>query len=135
MYPHQARELPLRAVDVHGGRLTYGEINRPLDPFTRQATIGYLAHRHHRWPTTTSPYLLVNHVTAHTGRPVTSRWMLGRFKHLPITPWQLREDRLLEEAAHTHGDPLHLATMFGIGAQASLRYSAAVTSSPNTPPP
>jgi hypothetical protein len=126
MYPHQARELPLRAVDLHGGRLTYGDINRPLDTFTRQATFGYLAHRHRCWPTTTSLYLLVNHVTAHTGRPVTSRWMLGLFKHLPVTPWQLREDRLLEEAAHANGDPLHLATMFGIGAQASLRYTAPI---------
>ena len=60
---------------------------------------------------------------------------LGLFEHLPITPWRLREDRLLEEATHAGGDPLHLATMFGIGAQASLRYSTAVISTPNTPPP
>ncbi len=129
LYPHQARQLPLDAIDLHNGRLAHDHRNRPLDEFTRNAAIGYLAHRYRRWPTTTNPYLLVNHITAHTVRPVSSQWMLHLFADLPVTPWQLREDRLLEEAAHADGDPLHLAAMFGLGPQASLRYITALTSS------
>jgi SAM-dependent methyltransferase len=125
LYPHQARQLPLDAIDLHNGRLAYDHRNRPLDEFTRNAATGYLAHRHRRWPTTTNPYLLVNHITAHSIQPVSSRWMLHLFADLPVTPWQLREDRLLEEAAHADGDPLHLAAMFGLGPQASLRYTTA----------
>ncbi|MGW3177548.1 hypothetical protein ACWDEN_47680, partial [Streptomyces sp. NPDC001153] len=33
LYPHQARELPLAAVDFTGGRLSFGDIDHPLDAF------------------------------------------------------------------------------------------------------
>jgi hypothetical protein len=46
---------------------------------------------------------------------------------LPVTMQQLRQDRLLEVAAHCDGDPMHLAAMFGIGPQSSLRYARAAT--------
>lgn len=130
MYPKQARELPLEAVDLRQGRIVHGELNRPLDSYTRQAAADYLAHRRQRWPATISPYLLVSSKTAHTGQPVTSGWMHKLLRPLPVTAQQLREDRLLEEAAHCDGDPMHLAAMFGIGPQASLRYARAVTGNP-----
>lgn len=135
MYPRQARELPLDAVDLHQGRLTSGELSRPLDSFTHHAAAGYLSYRRQRWPATTSPYLLVSSKTAHTGQPVTSGWMHNLLRPLPVTAQQLREDRLLEEAAHCGGDPMHLAAMFGIGPQASLRYTRAATGNPAPGPP
>jgi hypothetical protein len=133
MYPKQARELPLDAVDLRQGRLIHGELNRPLDSYTRQAAAGYLAYRRRRWPATTSPYLLVSSKTAHTGQPVTSTWLHQLLRALPVTAQQLRDDRLLEEAAHCDGDPMHLAAMFGIGPQASLRYARAAERGPTGP--
>jgi len=130
MYPRQARELTLEAVDLRQGRLIHGELSRPLDSYTRHAAARYLSYRRQHWPSTTSPYLLVSSKTAHTGQPVTSGWMHNILRHLPVTAQQLREDRLLEEAAHCGGDPMHLAAMFGIGPQASLRYARAATGNP-----
>ncbi|HEX2822281.1 MAG TPA: hypothetical protein VHO07_19235, partial [Streptosporangiaceae bacterium] len=130
MYPKQARELPLEALDLRQGRLTHGQLSRPLDTYTRKAAAAYLAYRRQRWPATTSPYLLVSSQTAHTGQPVTSGWLHNLFRPLPVTMQQLRQDRLLEEAAHCHGDPMHLAAMFGISPQASLRYTRAATGHP-----
>jgi hypothetical protein len=135
MYPKQARELPLEAVDLHQQRLIHGDLNHPLDSYTRQAAAGYLAHRRQRWPATTSPYLLVSATTAHTGRPVTTGWLHSLLTALPVTAQQLREDRLLEEAAHCGGDPLHLTAMFGISPHASLRYARAATGHPAPGPP
>jgi hypothetical protein len=134
MYPKQARELPLEAVDLRQGRLIHGELNRPLDSYTRQAAASYLAYRRQRWPVTTSPYLLASSKTAYTGQPVTSGWMHKLLQALPVTAQQLREDRLLEEAAHCGGDPMHLAAVFGIGPQASLRYTKAATGDPAPDP-
>jgi hypothetical protein len=128
MYPRQVRELPLEAVNLRQGRLAPGELSRPLDSYTHHAAAGYLSYRRQRWPATTSPYLLVSSKTAHTGQPVTSGWMHNLLRPLPVTAQQLREDRLLEEAAHCGGDPMHLAAMFGIGPQASLSYARAATS-------
>lgn len=133
MYPRQARELPLEAVDLRQGRLIHGDLSRPLDSYTRQAAAGYLAYRRQRWPVTTSPYLLVSGKTAYTGQPVTSGWLHKLLRPLPVTAQQLREDRLLEEAAHCGGDPMHLAAMFGIGPQASLRYARAAADQPPVP--
>jgi hypothetical protein len=130
MYPKQARELPLDAVDLRQGRLIHGELNRPLDSYTRQAAAGYLAYRRQRWPAATSPYLLVSSMTVHTGQPVTSTWLHNLLRALPVTAQQLRDDRLLEEAAHCGGDAMHLAAMFGIGPQASLRYAKAAPGNP-----
>lgn len=130
LYPRQARELPAEAVDLRQGRLIHGQLSRPLDSYTRQAAASYLAYRRRRWPATTSPYLLVSSKTAHTGQPVTSRWLHNLLRHLPVTAQQLRDDRLLEETAHCGGDPVHLAAMFGIGPQASLRYARAAARPP-----
>jgi hypothetical protein len=130
MYPKQARELPLEAVDLGQGRLIHGELSRPLDSYTRPAAAGYLAYRRQRWPVTASPYLLVSSKTAHTGQPITSGWLHKLLRALPVTAQQLREDRLLEEAAHCGGKLTHLAAMFGIGPQASLRYARAAAGQP-----
>lgn len=126
MYSKQARELPLDAIDLSRGRLRDGEIDRPLDDYTRQAALDYLAHRHRRWPTTMNPYLLVNGNSAHTGQPVTKAWLHVLFKRLAVTPRQLRDDRVLDEAIHSGGDPMHLVAVFNIGPLAGRRYANAL---------
>ena len=98
-----------------------------MDAYTRAAITDYLRRRRNAWPTTNSPYLLINSRTVHTGRPVTYAWMHSLFKDLPVTAWQLRDDRLLEEAAH-NSDPLHLSAVFGITAITSLRFIKALHS-------
>jgi hypothetical protein len=68
LLPSQIRHLRLDQVNLPGRRIEPGGPDRPLDEFTASAVHSYLAFRDQRWPTTTSPYLLVNRKTAHTGR-------------------------------------------------------------------
>ncbi len=125
LYPRQARELMLDAVDLHRNRLSLPGGERPMDDYTRAAIADYLRLRRSTWPTTTNPYLLVTQRTVHSGQPVTSAWTIALFRDLPVTAWQLRDDRLLEEAAH-NGDPLHLSAVFGITPITSLRFTKAL---------
>jgi len=112
-------------VDVPGRRLDPGGLDRPLNEFTATAIRGYLAFRDQRWPTTTSPYVLVTRKTAHTGDPVSRFWMNRLFRGLPITAAQHRDDRIIEEAISGRADPLHLAAVFGFGPRSGLRYAQA----------
>jgi hypothetical protein len=110
---------------LHGNRLLLPGGDRPLDGYTRSAITDYLGLRRQRWPHTTNGYLLVNKRTAHTCKPVTSVWMHDQFADLPVTAARLREDRLLEEAAHIR-DPLHIAAVFNVDPLTSLRYVKAL---------
>ncbi|MFI1067004.1 hypothetical protein [Streptomyces spororaveus] len=123
LYPHQARELPLVAVDFTGGRLLHGNIDHPLDAFTRQAAADYIQLRHSRWPHTRNPHLFLSSQTAHSRTPVTIGWMQPLLKDLPVTAQRLREDRILEEAAVTDADPQHLCAVFNITPDTGLRYT------------
>jgi hypothetical protein len=125
LLPSQIRDLRLDQVDLPGRRLDPGGLDRPLDEFTASAICGYLAFRHQRWPSTTNPYLLVTRKTAHTGQPVSEFWMTRRFRSLPVTAGQLRDDRIIEEALAGRADPLHLAAVFGFGPRTGLRYAQA----------
>lgn len=125
LYPKQARELTLDAIDIHRNRLILPGGQRPLDDYTRAAVTGYLRQRRSTWPNTRTAYLLVTQRTAHTGQPVTAVWMNSLFRDLPVTAARLREDRLLEEAAH-NGDPLHLSAVFSITPITSLRFVKAL---------
>lgn len=125
LYPKQARELHVDAVDVPRNRLVLPNGTRYMDDYTRAAITDYLRLRRTTWPIVNSPYLLVTHRTVHTGKPVTDAWMYCLFDGLPVTAWQLRDDRLLEEAAH-NGDPLHLSAVFGITPITSLRFVKAL---------
>ncbi len=122
LYPHQARALPLAAVDFTGGRLVHGNIDHPLDAFTRQAA-DYIQLRHSRWPHTRNPHLFLSSQTAHSRTPVTIGWMQPLPKDLPVTAQRLREDRFLEEAAVTGADPQHLCAVFNITPDTGLRYT------------
>ncbi|MEK8141916.1 hypothetical protein NKH18_02420 [Streptomyces sp. M10(2022)] len=94
LYPHQARELPLAAIDFTGGRLLHGDIDHPLDAFTHQAAADYIQLRHSRWPHTRNPHLFLSSQTAHSRTPVTIGWMQLLLKDLPVTAQRLREDRI-----------------------------------------
>lgn len=125
LLPGQIRHLRLDQVDLPGRRLDPGGPDHPLDEFTATAIRGYLAFRNHRWPATTSTYLLVTRKTAHTGEPVSRYWMSSLFRRLPVTAEQLRDDRIIEEALAGRADPLHLAAVFGFGPRTGLRYAQA----------
>lgn len=127
LLPGQIRHLRLDQVDLPGRRLDPGGLDRPLDEFTATAIRGYLAFRNHRWPATTSTYLLVTRKTAHTGEPVSRFWMNRLFRDLPVTAEQLRDDRIIEEALAGRADPLHLAAVFGFGPRTGLRYAQAAS--------
>lgn len=125
LYPKQARELRLDAIDLPRNRLILPSGARPIDDYTCSAITDYLRLRRNAWPIISSPYLLVSHRSVHTGKPVTDAWMHSLFRDLPVTAWRLRDDRLLEEAVH-NGDPLHLSSVFGITPITSLRFVRAI---------
>ncbi|MFD4130543.1 hypothetical protein ACFXKK_34630 [Streptomyces globisporus] len=85
LYPHQARALPLTAVDLSRGRLTLGDIEHPLDAFPQQAAVDYIHLRRQRWPHTHNPHLFISSQTAHTPAPVTTGWMQSLLRGLPVT--------------------------------------------------
>ena len=124
--PRQVRLLTLEQLDLPNTRLDIGGATRTMDPFTADAIGQYLAYRHTRWPRTGNPHLLVTRRTAHDQAAVSEFWLSSLLRHLPVNLRQLREDRILDEAQATDADPLHLSAMFGLGAQAGLRYTQAV---------
>jgi hypothetical protein len=131
--PRQVRRLTLEHLDLPNGRLDIGGATRAMDPFTADAIGQYLAYRHTRWPRTGNPHLLVTRRTAHDQAAVSEFWLSSLLRHLPVDLRQLREDRILDEARASDADPLHLSAMFGLGAQAGLRYTQAVHTE-TTPP-
>lgn len=126
LHPHQARQLQLDHLDLPNRQLHLDTGSRPLDPFTADAIAAYLDHRRQRWPNTANPHLLLTRRTAHEHGPVSAYWLERRLDGLPVTLRQLREDRILEEASVTGGDPLHLTVMFGLTAKPALRYAQTV---------
>ena len=125
LLPGQIRHLRLDQVDLPGRRLDPGGLDRPLDEVTATAITSYLGFRNQRWPSTANPYLLITRNTAHTGEPASRFWMSRRFRRLPVTAAQLRDDRIVEEALAGRADPLHLAAVFGFGPRTGLRYAQA----------
>ncbi|MFM9812780.1 hypothetical protein ACKI16_30230 [Streptomyces scabiei] len=122
----EARLVRLDDIDLPAERIHLRGIDRPLDPYTRQAVGDYLAVRRSTWPRTANPHLLVSKRTAHELGPTTHTWMTKRLQAVGLTTTQLRTDRILDEAAATAGDPLHLATVFGMSTAAAVRYADAV---------
>ncbi|MER6399626.1 HTH domain-containing protein [Kitasatospora sp. NPDC001603] len=64
-----------------------------------------------------------------TTTAVGTFWLDRLVKRLPVGLDRLRQDRILEEAAATGADPLHLAHVFALSARASLRYANAASES------
>lgn len=124
--PNQLRRLRLDQLDRANGRFHLDGSDRTLDTYTTAAVVAYLVYRHDRWPGTSNPHLLVTRRTAHERNAVSEYWLSSRLRDLPVTLRELREDRILDEAHASGGDPLHLAAMFGLTAQPALRYAKTV---------
>jgi hypothetical protein len=126
LQPRSVRHLQLDQIDLPNRRLALPGTIRRLDHFTTEAITAYLTYRHTRWPDTGNPHLLLTRRTAHERTPVSEYWLAGLFRGLPTTLRQLREDRILDEARAAHGDPLHLATIFGLSPRPALRYARVI---------
>jgi hypothetical protein len=91
---------------------------RPLDTLTHQHLLAWLRHRHHRWPATANPHLILTNHSALGTAPVSTSY----FQALPIPVSHLRADRLLTQARDTGGDALTLIHLFGLSDDAAVRY-------------
>jgi hypothetical protein len=105
------------------------------DP-VRDRLTAWLNYRNTRWPNTANPHLFIHYRTAGTIDQVGRRWVrLAVGDHL--SPAAIRDDRILDEANATRGDPRRLADLFGLSIKAGTRYTA-TTSNPalaNIPDP
>lgn len=74
----------------------------------------------------TNPHLLVSQQTAlDTNHPsVAVSTLKGACPSRELSLWQLREDRILDEA-RLSADPLRLMRLFGISTGAAMRYISA----------
>ncbi|MGA5418085.1 hypothetical protein [Streptomyces pseudogriseolus] len=114
--------LARSALEVRRGMLRH---TLYLEESTHRVACDWLVYRHHRWPASTNPYLLVSQKTAlDQDHPVVSRTLLRRSLPKDVTLVGLRQDRILNEA-FTAGDPLKLMRLFGITAQTAMCYVAA----------
>ncbi|MFI6502951.1 hypothetical protein [Nonomuraea typhae] len=83
----------------------------------------WLRHHQIRWPNTANPHLLINHKTALTTAPASVKGASEILHRQPATLERLRMDRILEEALACGGDPLHLASVFGLDTKTAIRYA------------
>lgn len=111
---HGLRAQQLRRLlltDTYDGRLTIDGRVIPLADPVRERLTTYLTYRNRRWPESVNPHLFIHYRTQRNEAAVGHRWirlMIG--EHL--TPRQLREDRILNEADATGGDVRAIADLF-----------------------
>lgn len=119
--------LLLEDLDLPRGQLA---VRRPtgthtiyLDGLSRTLMADWLRERHRCWPLTRNPHLLVTRHTAvdTAGPPVAPTVLDAIFGELGLTPSQVRQDRILDEARHTD-DPVHLMRVFGLSAHPAMKY-------------
>jgi hypothetical protein len=119
--------LLLEDLDLSRGQLA---VRRPtgthtvyLDDLSRTLMTSWLRERHRCWPLTRNPHLLVTRHTAvdTAGPPIAPTVLDAIFGELGLTPSQLRQDRILDEARHT-ADPVHLMRVFGLSAHPAMKY-------------
>lgn len=119
--------LLLEDLDLPRGQLA---VRRPtgthtvyLDDLSRTLITGWLRERHRCWPLTRNPHLLVTRHTAvdTAGPPIAHTVLDAIFGELGLTPSQVRQDRILDEARHT-ADPVHLMRVFGLSTHPAMKY-------------
>jgi hypothetical protein len=119
--------LLLEDLDLPRGQLA---VRRPtgthtvyLDELSHELMTGWLRERHRCWPLTRNPHLLVTRHTAvdTAGPPIAPTVLDAIFGELGLTPSQVRQDRILDEARHT-ADPVHLMRVFGLSAHPAMKY-------------
>lgn len=121
---HGLRAQPVRRLlltDIVDGRVTLNGRTIPLADPVRERLTTYLNYRNTRWPESINPHLLIHYRTQRNDQPVGHRWVLLTIG-TGLTPKQLREDRILNEADATGGDIRAIADLFGLSIQASTRY-------------
>jgi len=92
-----------------------------LDEVTTALASRWLRHRHHRWPGSRNPHLLVSQQTAADTSPDGPTMIGAMFEPLGVRPDRLRQDRILDEARHT-ADPVHLVRVLGINENTVIYY-------------
>ena len=94
-----------------------------LDELSRALMTDWLRERHRCWPLTRNPHLLVTRHTAvdTAGPPIAPTVLDAIFGELGLTPSQVRQDRILDEARHT-ADPVHLMRVFGLSSHPAMKY-------------
>lgn len=121
--PGQVRALLLTDVDLGDRRIAIAGRPRPLDDLTCGLLTEWLDCRRDRWPRTANPHLLISRESALHRGSVSAMWIRD-LRGLTATLERLRIDRQLEEALACDGDPLHLASVFGIDNSTAIRYAA-----------
>jgi site-specific recombinase XerC len=120
-------QLRLADLDLARGQLTVhrsaGRHIVYLDELTHSLAVAWLGERRQRWPHTSNPYLLVSQQSAvdSTPSPVTVPVIDRCFWPLGVSPSQLRQDRILDEARHT-ADPVRLMRVFGLSDTTAMKY-------------
>jgi hypothetical protein len=128
--------LGLDDIDLDRATLTAAGHRRPLDQLTKDAITSYLAYRTRRWPLTANQHLLLSRLSALQDGPVSPWWISQRIIGWKSTMTELRQDRILEEAAATATrDPMHIATMFGLHPNTAQRYVDAAHGRHDPAPP
>ncbi|MET8214235.1 hypothetical protein ABZT51_52440, partial [Streptomyces sp. NPDC005373] len=126
---NEIRALHTTGLDLSRGTL---EVRRGLlrhtiylEELTHQLAADWTTYRHHRWPASSNPHLLVSQKTAvDPDHPAVSIGTLSGALPRGLTLSSLRQDRILNEAAES-ADPLRLMRLFGITEQTAMRYVTA----------
>jgi integrase len=123
--PDELRAAELADLDLTRARLTVRRTARPhviyLDEMTLECANAWVRDRDGRWPRTVNPHLFISRVTATDTMTVSYHYISRCFATAGITPGQLREDRILDEARHT-ADPVRLMRLFGISDATAMKY-------------
>jgi hypothetical protein len=121
---HQLRNLHL--TDIRDRHLRLDGRRIPLADPVRRRLAAWLDHRTTRWPTSTNPHLFIHFRTARRDEPVGVRWV---FLTLDLRGGvqALRQDRILQEAIATGGDPRRLCDLFGLSIHHASRYTNAIS--------
>ncbi|MEJ3741744.1 hypothetical protein WEI85_00380 [Actinomycetes bacterium KLBMP 9797] len=117
--------LRLLVTDVRDRKLRVDGRIIPLAEPVQQGLAAWLDHRNTRWPASTNPYLFVHYRSAGRDEPVGRRWVW-----LTVGPdlsaAAIHQDRILDEAHASGGDPRRLANLFGLSIEAGQHYTATV---------
>lgn len=125
--PAALRRALVTDLDPTRGRMTArlitGLYTLYLDELTHTRALAWLRERRRRWPATTNPHLLLTRQTAEmpANPPVSGTAIYTIFEIVGARATQLRQDRILDEAAAT-ADPVHLMRLFGVSVGTAMHY-------------
>lgn len=90
---------------------------------THRLALDWLTVRHDTSPRTRNTHLLVtDHSASSAVDPMVAAMTVRRiFRDIGVRASQLRQDRILDEAALT-ADPVHLMRLFGVSTNTAMRY-------------